>query len=53
MFELAQVLRDPKISDSNCSYVALVQKEALILYVMIGYLNHFYVFYHWAIPEKT
>ena len=31
VFELAQGLRDSKISDLNCSFEALAQKEALAI----------------------
>ena len=41
LFQLAQGLRYSKTSDLNCSYVALVQKEALIRYL------HLYAFYHY------
>ena len=46
VFELAQSLRDSKTSDLNCSYEALVQKTHWP-YAMMGYLHHFYVFYHY------
>ena len=45
VFELAQGLRNSKISVMNCSYEALVQKEALVIF-HDGYLDHFYMFYH-------
>ena len=46
MFELAQGLWDPKISDLNYLYEALVHKEALIIY-QDRICAQFYVFYHY------
>ena len=46
LFELAQGLRDSKTCDLNCSYEALVQKEALTIYQDRVFVS-FYVFYHY------
>ena len=46
LFELAQGLRDFKTSNLNCSYEALVQKEALTICQDRVFVS-FYVLYHY------
>ena len=48
VFELAKSLQDSKTSDLNCCCpMRHLPRKKHLLYVKIGYLHHFYVFYHY------